>query len=524
MVDDVELLHRYVADRSQTAFTELVQRHLNLVYSVALRQVGGDSHLAEDVVQQVFSALARKAATLTHRPTLSGWLFRSTHFAASDIVRVERRRRAREQEAHTMERRDSLDSPSAMPGGEAIDWDKVRPTIDAAIAELDEDDRDAVSLRFFDGCSFGDVGARLRLSENAARMRVVRALDKLHAVLARRGVTSTTAALGLALANQVAVGAPAGLAASVTGAALAGSAAGGAGILAFMSTSKIVAGIGAGVTAAALTVAVVQHDEKNQVEVALASAEQQRHAAQAQLASLTARLAQAEQRAGEAEKDSGDLLRAVEALRTEQAAQAARSARSGVFGGAATGLIGGITGMVQAPVGSSPEEAERLAHERGYQQQLARRRAEEAKARAQIDQDASRAPDATARYHLLVDAAERLAEKAEFQAAIRTYNQAMQAKPAELEVSARVKELQATLASQNAPVDITLSSDGLTWVSIVNFRAPQKVSVTSLRILPGNYEVVGRRAGYKDVVIQLPVRNGVPVPAISVICTVPAAP
>lgn len=514
MLDDVELLHRYATDRSQTAFTELVQRHLNLVYSVALRQVGGDSHLAEDVVQQVFAALARKAATLTNRPTLSGWLYRSTHFAASDIVRVERRRRAREQEAHTMELQESLGSPSATPGGTAIDWDKVRPTIDAAIAELDERDRDAVSLRFFDGCSFGEVGARLRLTENAARMRVDRALDKLHAALARRGVTSTTAALGIALANQVAVGAPAGLVTSITGAALAGSAVGGVGVLTFMSASKIAAGLGAGVTAAALTVAVVQYNEKIEAEVALASAEQQRHAVQAQLSSVNARLAQAEQRVTEAEKDSGELLKAVDALRVGQAAQAARASKSS--------LTGGIVGSVLT--GSSPEDAERVAQERAYQQQLAFRRAEEAKARAQIDQDASQAQDATARYNLLIDAAERLAGKAEFQAAIRTYNQAMFAKPAEVAVSPRVRELQAILASQNAPVDVTLSSDGLTWVSIVNFRMPQRLSTTSVKTLPGNYEVVGRRAGYKDVVIQLPVRNGVPAPAISVVCTEPIAP
>src|SRR5689334_17809231 len=156
MNDDAELLRHYVKDRSQVAFAELVRRHLGLVYSVALRQVGGDSHLAEDVVQQVFTALAQKGATLTDRPTLSGWLYRSTHFAASDVVRMERRRRVREQEAHTMDLSDSSGSASATPAGNGIDWDKVRPTIDAAIAELEERDRDAVSLRFFEGRTFAD--------------------------------------------------------------------------------------------------------------------------------------------------------------------------------------------------------------------------------------------------------------------------------------------------------------------------------------------------------------------------------
>src|SRR3954470_3940049 len=99
---DADLLRDYARSRSDAAFAELVRRHLNLVYSVALRQVGGDTHLAEDVTQLVFTALARKAVSLADRPALSGWLFRSTHFAASDVVRSERRRRAREQESHTM--------------------------------------------------------------------------------------------------------------------------------------------------------------------------------------------------------------------------------------------------------------------------------------------------------------------------------------------------------------------------------------------------------------------------------------
>jgi len=197
-VEDSELLRRYVDEKSEEAFAELVRRHLNLVYSVALRQVAGETHLAEDVAQDVFTALARKAAALAGRPALSGWLYRSAHFAASDVVRVERRRRAREQKISAM---NPLTTDSSLPA----DWNQLRPILDSVIAELDERDREAVALRFFDGDSFADVGVKLRLTENAARMRVERALDKLHAALARRGVTSTAAAVGLALANQAAV-------------------------------------------------------------------------------------------------------------------------------------------------------------------------------------------------------------------------------------------------------------------------------------------------------------------------------
>jgi RNA polymerase sigma factor (sigma-70 family) len=253
MQEDAELLCRYANEKSEEAFAELVRRHLNLVYSVALRQVAGDAHLAEDVAQQVFTALARKAASLAGRPALSGWLYRSAHFAASDVVRVERRRRAREQEVHAM---NSLMTDPTPPA----DWDKVRPVLDAAIAELDERDRDAVALRFFDGRSFADVGARLRLTENAARMRVDRALDKLHAALVRRGVSSTAAALGTVLANQAGVAAPAGVAASVTGAALAGAATGGgAGAwLAFLTMSKIKIGIVSALVVTVVATGVVE--------------------------------------------------------------------------------------------------------------------------------------------------------------------------------------------------------------------------------------------------------------------------
>lgn len=267
-VDDADLLCRYAVERSEAAFAELVRRHLNLVYSVALRQVAGDAHLAEDVTQQVFTALACKAAALADRPALSGWLYRSAHFAASDVVRVERRRRAREQEVHAM---NSLPPDPAPPA----DWEKIRPVLDAAIAELDERDRDAVALRFFDGRSFADVGASLRLTENAARMRVERALDKLHALLAKRGVTSTASALGVALANQAAATAPAGMAASVTGAALGGAAAAGAGSLAamvaFMSASKITVSLAA-VGALAIGTAVYQSGQAGAAAVARADA------------------------------------------------------------------------------------------------------------------------------------------------------------------------------------------------------------------------------------------------------------
>lgn len=254
MSDDAELLRRYAADRAEDAFAELVRRHLTLVYSAALRTVGGDAHLAEDVTQQVFTDLARKAPALAGRTGLAGWLHTSTRFAAAKVVRAEQRRRVREQKAQTMQETHHDSGPQP-------EWERIRPVLDAALGELGELDREAVLLRFFEGRALAEVGNRLALTETAARSRVDRALDRLRALLARRGVTSTSAALGIALANQASVAAPAGLAASVTGTALAGAgtAAGVSGWVAtFLSISKIQAGIVSAIAVAGTMAYVVQ--------------------------------------------------------------------------------------------------------------------------------------------------------------------------------------------------------------------------------------------------------------------------
>ncbi len=237
------MLGQYAATRDERAFAELVERHLDLVYAVALRKVGGDAHFAEDVAQRVFTDLARKAATLAGHPVLSGWLFTSTHYAASQLVRAERRRREREQKAQAM---NELSSAPA-----AIDGERLRPLLDDLVAELSARDREAVLLRFFEGRGFAEVGARLNLSEDGARARVDRAVEKLQALLARRGITSASGALGLALANHASAAAPIGLAANVTTSALAtgATAATGGGLaaslaaLGFMGSTKITGGV-----------------------------------------------------------------------------------------------------------------------------------------------------------------------------------------------------------------------------------------------------------------------------------------
>lgn len=211
---DGELLRRYTETNSESAFAELVERHLPLVYSAALRQVNGDAQLAQDVAQTVFADLARKAASLANRPVLTGWLYTSAHFAAAKAVRTEQRRHTREQEAHLMNQLLGDPTPD-------LDWEKLRPVLDAAMLELNETDREAVLLRYFDNRPHAEIADRLGLSENAARMRVERALEKLHAVLSGRGV-STTAALSVVISAHAVQLAPAGLAATLSTAALAG--------------------------------------------------------------------------------------------------------------------------------------------------------------------------------------------------------------------------------------------------------------------------------------------------------------
>ena len=329
MIDDTELLRRYVESRDEAAFSELVRRHVDLVHSVALRQVNGDAHLAADVTQAVFTDFARKAATLGSHRVLTGWFFTSARFAAAKAVRSEQRRHAREQEAHIMQENSS--DPNA-----TLDWERVRPVLDEAIAELRDDDREAVLLRFFEARDYASIGAKLNLNDNTARMRVERALDRLRGVLERRGVTSTSGALAIALANQAVFAAPAGLAVAVTGAALAGGGAaaattlgagGGAAAAAatFMGMSKLQLGIAGALVAGGAASFVIQAQGNAALndELARLRAENQTiatlHAENQRLAAVAAEVA-------ELRKDDAELARLrdeAEALKTKLAARPA---------------------------------------------------------------------------------------------------------------------------------------------------------------------------------------------------------
>jgi RNA polymerase sigma factor (sigma-70 family) len=248
MPTDAELLHRYAGQKDERAFAEFVQRHLDLVYATALRTTGGRRPVAEEIAQKVFADVARKAASLSHHPVLTGWLYRSTRYAAMEANRTELRRQRLSQNYAAM-------SDSTDPAEHSADWEQLRPVIDGAMEELREGDRELVLLRFFQGLTFPEIATRLDLSENAARMRTERALDKLRGHLDKRGVTSTGTALGLVLANQALATAPAGLATAVTSSALA-SAPVTVGFLAFLLMNKTIAPVLGALLAAGATTLV----------------------------------------------------------------------------------------------------------------------------------------------------------------------------------------------------------------------------------------------------------------------------
>ncbi len=296
MTDDAELLSRYAEGRSQAAFAELVERHLGMVYHAAVRQLGGDAHRANDVAQSVFILLAEKARQLRGHPSLAGWLHTATRLTAANMIREMARRRSREEAAHSM-------SENQLASAHDEEWVKLRPIIDEVLAELDEEDREAVLLRFFEGKSFSEIGERLRLSEGTAHKRVERALERTRGRLTKRGIVSAAALAG-ALGTQAGLAAPVGLSASVMAAAstatIAPAAMSVVATLTFMATSKIMVGTAALVIAGAGFVFVSEQRAANVAHAA-------RAAAQAQNVDWEARIKSERERLGQAERERREL-------------------------------------------------------------------------------------------------------------------------------------------------------------------------------------------------------------------------
>lgn len=213
MPTDAELLRCYAETRSEEAFKELVQRHLSMVYFTALRKLGGDVHRAQEVAQDVFVDLGRKAAALSRRPVVDGWLYISACYAAAKATRTAQRKRLAEEQAALMAQ--TLSASRA-----DFEWNEVSPVIDDVMLDLSAKDREVVLLRFFQGLNFSEMAPKLQLTEDGARLRLNRAVEKMRSSLARRGIVSTAAALSGVLSSQAGAAAPGGLTSSLVAGAL----------------------------------------------------------------------------------------------------------------------------------------------------------------------------------------------------------------------------------------------------------------------------------------------------------------
>ena len=250
MDTDNQLLGSYAKTGSERAFRELVERRINLVHSAALRESGGDSSFAEDITQAVFTELARNARALAGHPALSGWLYTCVHRMSTSVRRSEQRRHRREQEAFIMNQLLSSDPADNL-------WKQVRPLLDGVMHELSDEDRTAIVLRFFEDRSLKEVGLALGLTENAARMRVERSLERIRGSLSKRGVNSTASTLAAVLTTGAVITAPASLASTVASGALTAAVSSGVStftLARFLESTKVKAAIVG--TSLALVVAV----------------------------------------------------------------------------------------------------------------------------------------------------------------------------------------------------------------------------------------------------------------------------
>ena len=213
---DMDLLRQYAGGNAESAFAALVSRHVNLVYSAALRKTG-NPHAAEEITQAVFIILAQKAGRIPDRTILPGWLYQTARLTAANFFKREIRRARREQEAY-MQSQTDLSRRSETEADET--WQQLAPLLEDAMGQLGDKDRAAVVLRFFGGKSFVEVGTAAGVSENAAKKRVTRALEKLRKFFLKRGIASTAETIAGAISANSVQAAPVALAKSVTAVAI----------------------------------------------------------------------------------------------------------------------------------------------------------------------------------------------------------------------------------------------------------------------------------------------------------------
>jgi RNA polymerase sigma factor (sigma-70 family) len=227
---DHELLRRFTENGSDEAFAAIVERHVGLVHSVALRHTSNPHH-AEEISQSVFVVLARKAGSLSGKVVLAGWLYHMARLMAANFVRAEMRRSEREREA-------LMESPAEEPVLETI-WQELSPFLDDAMAHLRPVDRDALVLRYFEKKSLSEVGTALGVRERAAQKRVDRALEKLRSLFASRGILTTVSILAAELSAHSIQAAPVGLAPKIAATIAAGSAVAGSTLTLMKGTLRV---------------------------------------------------------------------------------------------------------------------------------------------------------------------------------------------------------------------------------------------------------------------------------------------
>lgn len=219
-MSDAQLLREFVRSHSDAAFARLVENHVNLVYSTALRMVR-DAALAKDVTQSVFIQLARKAPTIREGNALSGWLYRVTHCQAANAVRAKQTRRRLETEAMMQAQ---LEANAA--------WELIESDLDEAMATLNPEEQNLIVLRFFQNRNWRDVSAAVAISEDTAQRRVGRAVEKLRSFFSRKGVAVSGVILGMAVTANAVQAAPAGLVSGLAASSLAQAGASTPGLLA----------------------------------------------------------------------------------------------------------------------------------------------------------------------------------------------------------------------------------------------------------------------------------------------------
>ncbi|MEA2735574.1 MAG: hypothetical protein QOE14_2025, partial [Humisphaera sp.] len=224
-MNDRALIDQFAATRDAQAFEELVRRHVDWIYAAARRQVGPAN--AEDVTQAVFVVLAEKPATAARQAALSPWLFGVLRFASLRCLRDQSRRRQHERAAAEQARSARMDVESD------DEREQMLAMLDELVAKLRDRDRRPVIMRFYQRCSFAQIGDALGVSEEAARKRVTRSVDKLRSMFAAQGVSGVPGdAMQMFTVTALLHAAPAAIAMHAAQAAISAGAAGASGVLA----------------------------------------------------------------------------------------------------------------------------------------------------------------------------------------------------------------------------------------------------------------------------------------------------